>query len=52
MVHALLRTFSTVAATLWNSLIVRDRCNKVRGSPSLERKCRAITVITLCFGKE
>ena len=29
-----MRTFA--AATLWNSLNVRDRGNRVRGSPSLE----------------
>ena len=31
-----LRTFAMAAATLWNSLNVRDRSNRIRGSPSLE----------------
>ena len=31
-----MRTFTMAAATFWNSLNVRDRGNKVRGSPSLE----------------
>ena len=31
-----MRTFATAAATLWNSLNVRDRSNRIRGSPSLE----------------
>ena len=31
-----MRTFAMTAATLWNSLNVRDRGNKIRGSPSLE----------------
>ena len=30
-----MRTFAMAAATLWNSLNVRDRGNRVRGSPSL-----------------
>ena len=31
-----MRTFAMAAATLWNSLNVRDRGNRIRGSPSLE----------------
>ena len=31
-----MRTFAMAAATLWNSLNVRDRSNRIRGSPSLE----------------
>ena len=31
-----LRTFAMAAATLWNSLNVRDRSNRIRDSPSLE----------------
>ena len=31
-----MRTFSMTAATLWDSLNVRDRGNRIRGSPSLE----------------
>ena len=31
-----MRTFAMVVATLWNSLNVRDRGNRIRGSPSLE----------------
>ena len=31
-----MKTFAMAAATLWNSLNVRDGGNKVRGSPSLE----------------
>ena len=31
-----MRTFAMAAATLWNFLNVRDRGNKIRGSPSLE----------------
>ena len=31
-----MRTFAMAAVTLWNSLNVRDRGNKIRGSPSLE----------------
>ena len=31
-----MRTFAMAAATLWNSLNVRDRSNRIRDSPSLE----------------
>ena len=31
-----MRTFAMAAASLWNSLNVRDRGNRIRGSPSLE----------------
>ena len=31
-----MRPFAMAAATLWNSLNVRDRRNRIRGSPSLE----------------
>ena len=31
-----MRTFAMAAATLWNSLNVRDRGNRIRGSTSLE----------------
>ena len=31
-----MRTLAMAAATLWNSLNVRYRANRVRGSPSLE----------------
>ena len=31
-----MRTFAMAAATLWNSLNVRDRGNRIRGGPSLE----------------
>ena len=31
-----MRTFAMAAATLWNSLNVRDRGNRIRGSPSLK----------------
>ena len=31
-----MRTFAMAAATLWNSLNVRNRGNRIRGSPSLE----------------
>ena len=31
-----MRTFAMAAATLWNSLNVRERGNSIRGSPSLE----------------
>ena len=31
-----MRTFAMAAATLWNSLNVRNRSNRIRGSPSLE----------------
>ena len=31
-----MRTFAMATATLWNSLNVRDKGNKIRGSPSLE----------------
>ena len=31
-----MRTFAMAAATLWNSLNVRDRGDRIRGSPSLE----------------
>ena len=31
-----MRTFALAAATLWNSLNVRDRGNRIRGSSSLE----------------
>ena len=31
-----MRTFAMAAATFWNSLNIRDRRNKVRGSSSLE----------------
>ena len=35
-----MRTFVMAAATLWNSLNVRDRGKRIRGSPSLESfKC-------------
>ena len=34
--HYGMRTFAMAAATLWNSLNVRDRGNRIRGSPSLE----------------
>ena len=31
-----MRTFAMAAATLWNSLNVKDRGSRFRGSPSLE----------------